>query len=466
MKRSLHIRQVGEQDALAPALLMTPALLLVAILVVLKGVPPLMPLIMLLLAGYGWRGPREGIQALTILFIVLNLNPGIFPSSGQGASIRWLVLISVFSRLAWDSLFGKARWPVNMLAVLLLYAVVVACLSVLESRLPAVSVYKIIAFFLGATTVLTCFYRTRDSLSYWLSWFFTCFLVVLAGSIPFYFSPAGFYINGIGFQGLLIHPQTFGPVMAPLTAGLTVLLLFRHTRSPWVWGGLLLGMFAIYASRSRTALLMYAGGLLIMAVLWLFKSRRARPQVQRKVFSPGLKLMGVVLCCMVLVVKGPALQFAAEQFILKKAEDNESRSFQVRATMMDRQIDNFQRAPLTGIGFGVPSDVDDWTSLKTGIMGIPTGFPVEKGFLPSAVLEETGLVGAILFVLLLGILVAQVMRRGSPPFVAILFACILANAGEMVFFSFGGAGLYYWLLMGLAYSHAVPQCTSRTTIQV
>jgi hypothetical protein len=30
--------------------------------------------------------------------------------------------------------------------------------------------------------------------------------------------------------------------------------------------------------------------------------------------------------------------------------------------------------------------------------------------------------------------------------------CLLINGGEMIFFSFGGTGLYVWLLIGLSYT--------------
>jgi hypothetical protein len=47
-----------------------------------------------------------------------------------------------------------------------------------------------------------------------------------------------------------------------------------------------------------------------------------------------------------------------------------------------------------------------------------------------------------------------VFREGPLPAVALLTASLLANAGEMVFFSFGGTGLMLWLLIGLAHAES------------
>ena len=428
----------------------------VVMLAVLYVIPGLVSGVMLGLALYAWRGAKESIQSLTVMFIVLNLNAGIYPFWGQGASLRWLVLFSAFGRVFWDGVLSNAKWPFQWSAVLSLYASVVAVLGFLMSRVPAISVFKVVAFFLGAITIVTCFYRTRELKAYWLSWFFSMFLVVLALSLPFYFLPAGFFVNGRGFQGILNHPQTFGPVMAPITAGLTLLLIQRGKRSPILIAAICGGLFSIYASQSRTALLMYVTSLLVAYGFMFFRGQQLKSWKSRPIVSAGFKLIGLVCVSILLVLSGERVVEASEGFLLKKSENEESLSFQVRASMMSRQMENFKAHPLTGIGFGVPSNTDDWISLSTGFLGIPTGFPVEKGFLPSAALEETGIIGAGLLLVLFFCLLGGVFRRGQLPVITIMLACLLANTGEMVFFSFGGSGLYYWLLIGYCYNHVLP----------
>ncbi|MDE3051447.1 MAG: hypothetical protein KGJ48_16300, partial [Nitrospirota bacterium] len=84
--------------------------------------------------------------------------------------------------------------------------------------------------------------------------------------------------------------------------------------------------------------------------------------------------------------------------------------------------------------------------------GLPLSAPTEKGFLPTAILEETGILGTLCLILLLGSLIWQVSRKSDIATTWIFFTSILVNVGEMVFFSFGGLGLYIWLIMGWATS--------------
>ncbi|MFK7845412.1 MAG: hypothetical protein AB8G77_08930 [Rhodothermales bacterium] len=439
-----------------PAVLYKPCLVVGFMLCVLFVMPSLVSLVMLCLALHAWRGAKESIEALTILFLVLHLNPGLFPFYGQGASLRWLVLFSAFGRVVTDGILLNARWPFRMISMITLYSAVVIILSVLTSRIPAISIFKIIAFLIGTTTIVTSFYRTRHLQAYWLSWFYSLFLFVLFIGLPLYFSAAGYFTNGHGFQGILIHPQTYGPVTAPVTAYLTALVLLKEKKSPLIVAGIMVGLFSIYASQSRTALLMYSISLVVMFVSMIMRGERVARTKSRPLVSVGIKSLVFVFVCMLLLFSGTDIVEAAQGFVLKRAENAESMSFQVRQSMMNQQIANFASQPLSGIGFGVPSSMNGWVSMSTGFLGIPTGFPVEKGFLLPAVLEETGLIGSTLLIFVFFSLVGRIVKKGELPIIAMILACLLANTGEMVFFSFGGAGLYYWLLIGFCYNSAIP----------
>ena len=65
-----------------------------------------------------------------------------------------------------------------------------------------------------------------------------------------------------------------------------------------------------------------------------------------------------------------------------------------RESLIDRSMDNFRQYPIAGIGFGVPSDTSQELFEVKRVGGIPISASVEKGSLPSATLEETGIIGA------------------------------------------------------------------------
>ncbi len=412
--------------------------------------PSLITVVMLGLAVYAWRGPKECLQVLTVMFLVLNLNPGLFPFWGRGASLRWLVLFSAFGRVLWDALFIDARWPLRIVKPLLLYAFVVAVLASVSSYLPIVSLFKILAFTVGALTILTCFHRTRDLHAYWFSWFFTLFLVIAGLSAPLYFSQVGYFTNNRGFQGIMLHPQTFGPITAPVTAWLIILVVLKNNRNLLVKAGIVLGLLIIVASQARTALLMVVCSTGAVLIFHHLNGRLRR--TKQPLFSPVIKLGGAIVCCLLLVWQGERIGAATAGFMLKKVGDVQSESFEIRASNVERQLDNFKGAPFSGIGFGIPTSADDWVAHTTGFLGLPTGFSVEKGFMLSAILEETGLIGAVMIVAFFFSLLRFVIRPGHEAEMAMMLCALLVNSGETVFFSFGAMGLYFWLLIGLCFN--------------
>jgi hypothetical protein len=115
---------------------------------------------------------------------------------------------------------------------------------------------------------------------------------------------------------------------------------------------------------------------------------------------------------------------------------------------MDRSMANFWEKPITGIGFGAPSDPIRFArQLERGPYGIPLSASVEKGFMPTAVLEETGLIGAVLTIALLIFLFMPAVQHPDPTLFWVMATCLLLNLGEMVFFSVGGMGFFFWFVM-------------------
>ena len=127
----------------------------------------------------------------------------------------------------------------------------------------------------------------------------------------------------------------------------------------------------------------------------------------------------------------------------------ESSFMESRASRIDEEWKDFEQFPAFGIGFGVSLD-PAFRPVIDPTIGLPISAPVEKGFLPTAVLEETGLVGATAFTLLLLALFRRAFSNNELSYAWMFGTCVLTNLGEMMFFSAGGLGLYIWLLMGWA----------------
>ena len=68
-----------------------------------------------------------------------------------------------------------------------------------------------------------------------------------------------------------------------------------------------------------------------------------------------------------------------------------------------------------GIGFGVASDRENFIVKESKNINIPLGASTEKEFLPTALLEEVGIVGTFLFLLFLFELMKPIIKFGDLP---------------------------------------------------
>jgi hypothetical protein len=401
-------------------------------------------------ALHGLRGTRQAVEALGILAFLI-----IFGKTAISLG-RWIVLFAVAGRVVWDGVFAGKSVP-RILYPLLAFFVSILSLSILSSRFPLVSGLKLTSFTLGVAVTVTAFYRTRHLKDYWLSWIFTLSVFILLASIPFYGLRAGYARNGVGFQGILIHPQTFGPVAASITVLLTGLYFFRD-RTAWI---VLLcvgvGWIGAYLSLSRTSLLAaLLAGLGVAAIGLMFKPDTWSVDLSRVLRRP-LVVFGLFAVLSLGALQWTAIQSQLESFLAKRGGDASlvQALEQSRGDLMSRSMQNFWEKPITGIGFGAPSDPARFAQIERGPYGIPLSASVEKGFMPTAVLEETGLVGATLTILLLIFLFVPVIRYPDPTLFWVMGTCLFVNFGEMVFFSIGGMGFFLWFLMAFCHVAAL-----------
>jgi len=403
------------------------------------------------IALYSLRSTRRSVEALGMLaFLIVSGKTGI--SLG-----RWVVLFAAFGRMLWDGVFAGKSTP-RLAYSLLLFFVVLLPLSSFTGTFPLVSALKLITFTLGTVVTVVGFYRTRHLADYWLSWLFTLGVFILLASLPLYVLPAGYTVNGVGFQGILTHPQTFGPVLAPITALMVGLYFFRQRTSWLIFLCVGLGVVGMYFSLSRTSLLaLMLAGAATLAVGLSFKPDTWAVDLSRTLGRPTVVLGGILALALV-ALQWTTIQSDLESFLAKDSGNaSVVQALEAsRGNLMSRSMRNFWENPVTGIGFGAPSDpVRFARQLERGPYGIPLSASVEKGFMPTAVLEETGIVGALLTLLLLIFLFTPALQHPDPTLFWMMATCLFLNFGEMVFFSIGGMGFFLWFVMAFCHAAAL-----------
>lgn len=427
-------------------------LLLVSILVIGIILPAIKPAIYLALAIHAFRGPKQTIEAFTVLFVILMGNPAAF--GGSGKSLRWLVIISGFL----STIFQMTRrqkgnqTDENMLFIWFFFLAMLP-IALLSSKIPSVSVFKLISFFMGAITIFHSFRTTRLQQEYWKNWFFTVFLFLLSASLLTFPLGIGFLRNGRGFQGIFNHPQTLGPICGIIASFFLGEYIFGKYKKQKVV--LLLGSISvifIFLSLARLGLVILGGGFLIAYLLSTLNGQRII--VPR--FGQNVIIMFVTGILFLLIYDSESILKLASSFVQKRENTaNIAEAFyESRGFLIEGSMQNFHQFPMLGIGFGVPTDFTlGFRNLET-IMGIPIGASIEKGFFPSALLEEVGLIGTFLTILLIISIVKKVIRTRNFTLLWFVISVLLLNIGEAVFFSFGGLGLFDWLLLGFCYNQS------------
>ena len=411
---------------------------------------------------YALINVKTALKALTLGVLLLFLNPALFPGSDYQLILRWVLLLAAIVRiyLNWLVLHAKVyKW----FLYLLIFSIASILLAFLNSYYVTVSIVKSIILFLGLSAIILGFIQSKNT--NWHSWFFTLFCVVLMSGIPLVFMPEGYYRNQRDFQGILNHPQAYGVYMVIPTLWLTGLVFSEISKTKGVkTKGILilpivLAWITIFLSNARVA--MFAALLAVLLSL-AFKARldlkKAVGSFFKKPLFISILLLGIILAVFqseIIVDRTTRFIFGGHYFQETKGIQAIGEAFYAsRGFLIMKSWNNFKEHPWTGIGLGVPSDLDFGVE-KTEMFGIPIGAPVEKGFLPSALLEEVGIIGSFLFVFFLLTLAKPVLKQGKLPVVWLFFCSIFVNFGEMIFFSPGGLGLHTWLFLGFAFSSSI-----------
>jgi hypothetical protein len=393
-------------------------------------------------------GPVQAIQALMVATLVAYGNPAIVkPAPAEGVLLR-LVLLAAILRLVPTMRGSDLRlvWPVW------LFAIAEAFSSIHYSPAVLISLMKVAELLCGVTAVLIAYNHVRPAHLVGLHrWLITLGLTVIGLSGLTLLRP-GFGLGGDGgLEGLLDQPQALGIFMAPFAAwAMTgVLLMRRRATRLELLIALLVGAL-IVLSKARTAGFGAGAGVMVV-MIWRALSRRRQGQARL-----GKPIMITLLACGVLAVLGAMTGQVSKVFTdyaykgsEGKAQNLNEAFYASRGGGAIGEWNDFLQKPLFGNGFGVYPD-GQFPAGVSYFDGIPISAPIEKGFLPTAILQEGGVLGAGLLTLVIALLSRRAWRNTDLRWRAMFVACLAINVGECVFMSPGGIGMFDWLLLGVA----------------
>jgi len=426
-----------------------PLAALVVVIILALSTSSVVTLVALIACTLGaFLGPLRAVQAMMVATLIAYGNPAIIKAAPMGGVILRLVLLALVMRIVPTVRASDLRvlWPVWFFALL------AALTSALNSPALPISLMKIAEFTLAVSAVLIAYnHLSASQLAAAQTWFVTVGITVIGLSALTLAKPAlGAGGNG-GLQGILNQPQALGIFMAPFAAwSIAGVLLMRRKASRFeLW--LALGTLVLIAlTRARTAAVATAFGVLVVLFARAMSRRTA---LQARVGRP-IALIAVALAAVMILAatNGKIAEFATE--FAFKGTQHENRNigeafYESRGGGVVSQWQNFLNQPLIGNGFGVYPD-GRFPSGVVEFWGIPISAPIEKGFLPTAELEEGGIMGASALALLILWLAGRAWRNTDLRWRAMFLACLGMNFGECVFLSPGGIGMFDWLLLALA----------------
>ena len=413
----------------------------------------------------GFSKNKTGLLLWCILAttVITMTNPNIAPKDSTFSIANRLIYLLVGGVMVLQVVGQRASKLVTPLLAILPYVAYMAMVSSV-GWLPIISYLKLTLF----TIIFFSFYSVgnasaRSNLGVThLRSIFLCFAVFLIiGSvclIPFpgvatmsaqYYVSRGLPIpEGSLFMGMTLHSQALGPIIAVLSVMLLADLLFSVKRWDWLYGILLfLSPVLIYKTGARTAMGTYAAGIFFVTLIFM----HAR--------GVGVKWTGKVLSVLILIgmlgglafMATPTLRQGAVQFIFKSRGAEVAKESQTMDNLIssrqggfEHSMANFRESPWIGNGFQVSSKqrgmkIYSWKQLLSA--------PIEKGVWVSAVLEEGGVFGMILFCLFLLIAFYALLTRHAFIGATVLFVFIVSNLGEFTFFSMSAGGGLMWSMV-------------------
>ena len=427
-------------------------LLVIAFLLINKAGIPGNAVFFSIIAFMMIGSPTAALMGFTCAVTALALNTAFVAKSIVFTFSRVLTLGALAGRftLAGNTAFMQT----SIYGTLTVFCAIAALCSIASGYYTHVALIKVLVFWIGMTGFFGMVATIRQKRIDTTEWFVSQALAVaLLSLLSLALGVARNFKTENVLQGLhnlaFYHSNAAGPIFALIVVYLLNVVLFTRHRNRWMClpiAGIL--TYCLWLTGSRTGLGSLLAGITITLGLAMAWGRGRQFMIRLNYSRTSILLMLCAIglaAAMTEIGTGGSLSSGVRSFVSKNTEEVEELTAEdvlsSRAGLVQRAWENFQRSPLVGIGFGVSTDpyfIANATLLYA---------PVEKGFLPGAVLEEVGLVGALAFLGFLGAMSSTLIRNRSIPGVAMFASFLITNLGEASFFALGGHASFMWLFV-------------------
>lgn len=417
-------------------------------------------LCLIILAVMALQGVAGALKALSMLSLVIMGNPYMVEQSIVLTFFRFPLLGLAGARILFD-VYTKRPDLLRMthLNALLFFGMVCVLIAPINGYYTQISILKTCLFVYGAYVILAGTEVNRSGVSDLTVWFTA--IIAFVALVSYLSIPLGIShvhrgelkvgIAMAGLSGITSHQQTLGSFAAISAVFCFSVGVFSRLPKRWIFIVLFLSFLPLLVmTKSRTAVgtLLLSITFVVCASPWVLRGRKAR--FNR--FEPGKWLamgaIALVLGFIIDIATGGKVSDKVTEFALKGMASKVSSNIEFeditasRMGLIEQSWYIFLKNPLTGINFG--------TSVSTYFQENATAFsaPTEKGFMPTALLEEVGIVGTSAFLIFLYFILRKLVQDENIIGLGLFVGFLIQNMGEMMFFSFGGAGMYCWTMVG------------------
>ena len=332
----------------------------------------------------------------------------------------------------------------------------------LQGWAPMVAILKLVMF--GSTYMALAFISTKAQASSSLnirnirSFMLAFCIVYLVGSVLVYPFPAISLMNAEEllrsgsvavnlYKGMTNHSQTLGMFVCCWTAFLLGDWFLNVQKKDKLYLGLILcGVFLILKTSSRTAM-----GTLLVALAFLaynmIQARGINSRWKSKVVT-GITVLSIVGAAIVIAI--PTARNKVTKFAMKWGGDESSATFDVEGAVSSRQglveysLYLWRLKPTIGWGFQVSPEVGEMEKKSGGLL---LSAPVEKGVWVTAVLEEGGVFGEIIYVIYAAFAFLMLLMKRAYMGATVFMLIHVSNMGEFTMFSMSGVGCVWYSVL-------------------